>query len=69
MKRATFLVLGIFVVAGIAAYFYYGDRSPSSTGFSNETTANLAGLVKQRTSSEPPNVIIIMADDLGWGDV
>ncbi|MEO9633579.1 MAG: arylsulfatase [Parasphingorhabdus sp.] len=69
MKRATFLVLGILVVAGIAAYFYYGDRSPSSTGFSNETTANLAGLVKQRTSSEPPNVIIIMADDLGWGDV
>lgn len=70
MKRAIFLVLGLVAAAGVAAYFYFGNRpSSSAEEFSSETTANLASLVKTRASDDPPNVIIILADDLGWADV
>ena len=69
MKRGLLILLGLLAIAGVAGYFYYGKAPPSAEGFSNETTPNLASLVKKRTSDTPPNVIILLADDLGWADV
>ncbi len=69
IKRGLLIFLGIMAIAGIAAYIYYGKAPPSAEGFSNDTTENLASLVKTRTSTKPPNVIIMLADDLGWADV
>jgi len=69
MKRILFILLAVAAIAGVAGYFYFGKAPSSAEGFSNESTPNLASLVKQRTSDTPPNVIILLADDLGWADV
>jgi len=69
MKRAALIIALILLVAGTASYFYFGSSGSSGDDFDSSATPDLASLVKERTSTAPPNVIIILADDLGWGDV
>ena len=64
---------GAVGIAAIAAglFFVIGQKKPSTQyTFSNEATADIANLVKQRPeNSTQPNVVILLADDLGWADV
>jgi len=70
MKRFLLILLAVIVVLAVAAKLKF-RTSPSSTyEFSDSQTANIAELVKQRPDgAAAPNVIIMLADDLGWADV
>jgi arylsulfatase A-like enzyme len=71
MKRKIFLVLvGLIILAAIYMFFKLQKSASTQYEFSNNSTANLAELVKSRPAdAPPPNVIILLADDLGWADV
>lgn len=71
MKRGLLIALGVLVVAGVGAWLWFGGaRSTPDDAYGQQTTENLASMVKQRPAdAPPPNVLIFLADDLGWGDV
>ena len=70
MKRWLAISAGVFALALIAGYIYFGNPSPSAPEFADDKpTPNIASLIKERKSTAPPNVIILLADDLGWADV
>ena len=70
MKRVLLVLLGLVLIAGIFAFFKFQKKPSSTYEFSSAATDNIADLVKQRPEdAPPPNVIILLADDLGWADV
>lgn len=71
MKRKIFFILLALLLVGFVFFKLWYRTSPSSDyDFAQEETANIAALVKTRPAdAPPPNVIIMLADDLGWADV
>jgi arylsulfatase A-like enzyme len=70
LKKILLIVLGLVVLAGVGFWLKYGSGPTPDDAFGKTTTPNLASMIKQRPADAPaPNVIILLADDLGWGDV
>lgn len=70
MKRILLVLLGLVIVGAIFMTLKL-RKTPSSTyEFAQGATADIASLVKERPEdAPPPNVVILLADDLGWADV
>ena len=70
MKR---IFIGLLIVAALIAIWAAVKfrKVPSSEyAFSQTETPNIAALVTERPVTAPqPNVVILLADDLGWADV
>ncbi len=70
MKRIVIVILAALLLAGL--YLFAKTRSTPSSDydFAQSETSNIAQLVKTRPAdAPPPNVVILLADDLGWADV
>jgi arylsulfatase A-like enzyme len=70
MKRVLLILLVLVVVGAIFASLKFRKTQSSDYNFAQEETSDIAALVKQRPADgPPPNVVILLADDLGWADV
>ncbi|MGC6471280.1 MAG: arylsulfatase B [Parvibaculales bacterium] len=71
MKRQhAYFVAAAVVVLVVGAMFHFRAAPSSTYEFSDQQTENLSALIKDRPAdAPPPNVIILLADDLGWADV
>ena len=70
MKRIFLIIVALIAVVAIFMAVKL-RKTPSSTyEFAEGATTDIAALVKDRPDdAPPPNVVIILADDLGWADV
>ena len=71
MKRQhAYFVAAAVVVLVVGAVFHFRAAPSSTYEFSDQQTENLSALIKDRPAdAPPPNVLILLADDLGWADV
>lgn len=70
MKRWLSISFGVLAIVAVAGYFWFGNPSPSAPEFADQQpTPDIASLINERQSDTPPNIIILLADDLGWADV
>lgn len=70
MKKIILVVLALIIALALAAKFKFNKKPSATYDFAQTETSNIAALVKQRpANAPPPNVVIILADDLGWADV
>ena len=71
MWKKILLILVVLLLAGFAySKVKFKKVASSDFDFPSEQTANLASLIKDRPAdAPPPNVVILLADDLGWADV
>jgi len=69
-KKIALGVLAVLVIAGLGLAWKLQTNPSTQYEFTSKATGNLAELVKSRpVDAPPPNVIILLADDLGWADV
>lgn len=70
MRKIILLLLVVVLVGGLFMFTKTRTSPSSDYAFSSAATENLADLIKTRAAdAPPPNVIIMLADDLGWADV
>ena len=71
MIKKILIALVVLAIAGFVFAKLKFQKNPSTSyTFAQTETSNIADLVKSRPSdAPPPNVVIMLADDLGWADV
>ena len=71
MFKKILVILAVLLIAGVIfAKVKFKKVASSDFDFPTAQTPNLASLIKTRpANAPPPNVVILLADDLGWADV